>query len=262
MRLKLHIVLFLAALICLQDGFPAFCADPGVISASAPVRACRVIREYPHDPEAFTQGLFYLNGYLYEGTGLNGYSTLRKVELKTGRILKKIKLPEKYFGEGITVLNRRIFQLTWRTHTGFIYDIESFRQIGSFHYDTEGWGITTDGRVLIMSDGTDTLYRLDPVNCRVIGSIKVHDAQRPVNLLNELEYVRGEIFANVLGSDLIARISPRSGRVNGWIDLGILRTRFSSFDADVLNGIAFDSRRNRLFVTGKKWPLLFEIKID
>lgn len=262
MRLKLHIALILAVLICLQGGFIAFCADPSPSSASAPIRPCRVIREYPHDPEAFTQGLFYHNGYLYEGTGLNGYSTLRKVELRTGHILKKINLPEKYFGEGITVLHRRIFQLTWRTRTGFIYDLESFRQIGSFQYKTEGWGITTDGRVLIMSDGTDTLYRLDPVSCRVIGSIKVHDARRPVNLLNELEYVKGEIFANVLGSDLIARISPRSGLVTGWLDLGILRTRFSSFDADVLNGIAYDSRGDRLFVTGKRWPLLFEIKID
>jgi len=229
---------------------------------TAPVRSCRIVREFPHDSGAFTQGLVYHGGYLYEGTGLNGSSSLRKVDLKTGRVLKIRELPRQYFGEGVAVLGSRIYQLTWRSGVGFVYDIRSFRQLDSFSYDTEGWGLTTDGRQLIVSNGTDTLLFLDTKNYTVKRTVKVRDGDKPVFLINELEFIKGRIFANILGSDYIACISPDSGQVKEWIDLSTLRTRLRSEKADVLNGIAYDAKTGRLFVTGKNWPVLFEIKID
>lgn len=230
---------------------------PGV-----PVYGYRIVRTYPHDPGAFTQGLIYRDGYLYEGTGLHGRSSLRKVELETGRVLKIHPLPEKYFGEGIALCENRLFQLTFQSNTGFIYDLD-FRQIGQFAYTTEGWGLTCDGGRLVMSDGTAVLRWLDSETFKIIRQITVTDQGRPVKHLNELEYVRGEIFANVWGTDTIARIKPELGNVIGWIDLGGLRKELQTGGApiDVLNGIAYDEQKDRLFVTGKFWPKLFEIKL-
>lgn len=233
-------------------------ADPPF---TAPVGAARIVAEYPHDPGAFTQGLVFHGGFLYEGTGLNGSSSLRKVDLKTGKVLQTTRLADRYFGEGIAILRGKIYQLTWRSRTGFVYDLDGFKQNDAFSYDTEGWGLTTDGRFLIMSDGTDTLQFLHPRTFKIARTLRVRDGGRPVELLNELEYVRGEIFANVLGSDYIACISPRNGAVTRWIDLRKLRERFGGEGADVLNGIAYDRDGDRLFVTGKKWPVLFEIRI-
>lgn len=229
---------------------------------TAPVRSGLIINEFPHDSGAFTQGLVYHGGYLYEGTGLNGSSSLRKVELKTGRVIKNREIPRQYFGEGVAILGGRLYQLTWRSGIGFVYDLRSFKQLDSFSYETEGWGLTTDGKRLIMSNGTDTLMYLDPKNYAVVKKIRVRDGDRPVMFLNELEFINGRIYANVLGSDYLACISPKSGQVREWIDLRHLRTRFRQGNADALNGIAYDPKTGRLFVTGKNWPVLFEIKIQ
>lgn len=222
----------------------------------------RVINSFPHDPEAFTQGLVFQNGTLFEGTGLYGKSTLRQVELETGVVLHSLSLASQYFGEGITIYQDRVIQLTWRSNTGFVYDKDSFQLLQTFRYPTEGWGITHDGVRLIVSDGTSTLYFLDPVTFEEIGRIEVHDQDGPVSRLNELEYVRGEVFANVWYTDRIARINPHTGRVTGWINLkGLLGSEEGVESAGVLNGIAYDSENGRLFVTGKRWPKLLEIRL-
>jgi glutamine cyclotransferase len=221
-----------------------------------PIYTYKVINAYPHDKEAFTQGLVFDDGYLYEGTGIQGASTLRKVNLETGGILQIQRLPRQFFGEGITIYENRIIQLTWQSRLGFVYDKHSFRVLRKFRYPTEGWGITHDGKQLIMSDGTATLYFLDPETFKKIGHILVHDAHGPISNLNELEYIRGEIYANVWNKNLIVRISPQTGTVVGWIDLGGL-CRWNG----VLNGIAYDREHGRLFVTGKLWPYIYEIKL-
>ncbi len=222
----------------------------------------RVINSFPHDPEAFTQGLVFQNGTLFEGTGLYGKSTLRQVQLETGVVLRSISLASQYFGEGITIYNDRVVQLSWRSNTGFLYDKDSFQLLQTFSYPTEGWGITHDGVRLIVSDGTSTLYFWDPVTLEEIGRIEVHDQDGPVSRLNELEYVRGEVFANVWHTDRIARINPHTGRVTGWINLeGLLDSEEETGSAGVLNGIAYDAENDRLFVTGKRWPKLFEIRL-
>lgn len=227
-----------------------------------PVYGYRVVNTYPHDRGAFTQGLVYHNGALYEGTGLRGQSTLRRVELETGIVLQLLPLPEAYFGEGIALFGDRIYQLTWQSNTGFIYDQESFDLLGMFFYPTEGWGLTHDGERLIMSDGTATVHFLDPETLEETGQIEVYDGQGPVTRLNELEYVQGEVYANVWQTDWIARIDPQSGRVVGWIDLhGLLSPEDYDQPVDVLNGIAYDAKDDRLFVTGKLWPKLFEIEL-
>ena len=226
-----------------------------------PVYTYRIVNTYPHDHNAFTQGLTYEDGYLYEGTGLSGKSTLRKVDLTTGRVLLQYGLSDRYFGEGITIFGDRIVQLTWQSHLGFVYDKKGFEFLDQFEYQTEGWGLTSDGERLIMSDGTSTLYLLDPVTFQRTGQIEVKDRNEPVPRLNELEYVRGEVFANVWQTNRIARIAPQ-GRVVGWIDLeGLLGPDDPSQPVDVLNGIAYDETRNRLFVTGKLWPKVFEIRV-
>ena len=227
-----------------------------------PVYGYRIVNSYPHDPEAFTQGLVYEDGFMYEGTGLHGRSSLRKVELETGRILQNYHLPNQYFGEGLTIHGDKITQLTWRSNVGFVYDKEKFSLVKKFSYTTEGWGITDDGKYLIMSDGSDTLYFLDPITHKELNRIKVTYEGRPVTRLNELEYVNGEIFANIWLTDIIARISPESGKVMGWIDLRGLADDFGSRRSDqVLNGIAYDDKADRLFVTGKLWPRIYEIKL-
>lgn len=229
---------------------------------SAPVYTFRILNSYTHDRDAFTQGLVFENGTLYEGTGLYGKSSLRRVDLETGDVLQVHPLPAEYFGEGITIFEDAIIQLTWQSKKGFIYDKNSFEVLRDFKYETEGWGITSDGKHLIMSDGTSTLYILDPETLKNVGYIQVHDNGRPVNNLNELEYINGQIYANVWHTDSIAMIDPYNGRVTGWVDLsGILPLQLNSPSADVLNGIAYDVKNGRLFVTGKLWPQLFEIEL-
>lgn len=235
------------------------------LQVQTPVYTYRVVKAYPHDPEAFTQGLVYHDGLLYEGTGLRGKSSLRRVELETGKVLQIHPLNGRYFGEGITLWQNRIIQLTWTSKIGFVYNSETFETLREFSYRTEGWGITHDGKRLIMSDGTDTLYFLDPDTFEEIGSIQVRYQDKPIANLNELEYINGEIFANVWQTDFIARISPETGRVLSWIDLtGLLDSKLGSSlygSEDVLNGIAYDELGDRLFVTGKLWSKLFEIKL-
>ncbi|MDZ4164435.1 MAG: glutaminyl-peptide cyclotransferase [Smithellaceae bacterium] len=222
----------------------------------------KIINTYPHDPAAFTQGLIFHEGALYEGTGLYGRSTLRRVTLSSGRVERTHRLLPNLFGEGIAICRGRLYQLTWQSRVGFIYEPEGFRQVGSFAYATEGWGLTCDGANLIMSDGTSTLRFLDPGGMRVIREMEVRSDTGPVSNLNELEYVKGEIYANIWNSDQIARISPRTGKVLGWIDLQGLKAHLGSgHQVDVLNGIAYDKKGDRLFVTGKFWPKLFEIEL-
>ena len=238
--------------------FSAFAAA----SAQTPEYGYRVIHAYPHDPNAFTQGLEYRAGFLYEGTGLKGRSSLRKVQLETGKVLQEIELDPQYFGEGITVLNQQIVELTWQSEIGFVYDQSTFRRLRTFNYPGEGWGLTNDGQNIYMSDGTAQIRIWDPVTLQEKRRITVRDRGEPVLNLNELEIVRGEIYANVWQTDRIARISPADGRVLGWIDLtGILSPEDRTERVDVLNGIAYDVLGNRLFVTGKLWPKLFEIKL-
>ncbi len=238
-------------------------SPPGLApSEPAPAYTARVVNAYPHDPGAFTQGLVFVDGELYEGTGLRGQSSLRRVDLETGEVLQSRALPAEYFGEGIAVLGGRIFQLTWQSHVGLIYDRESFEQLGEFSYPTEGWGLTHDGRRLIMSDGTATLHFLDPETLAETGRVQVTDRGQPVVRLNELEYIHGEVWANVWLTDRIARIDPETGQVVGWLDLtGLLSPQDEAQEVDVLNGIAYDVEKDRLFVTGKWWPKLFEIEL-
>ncbi len=220
-----------------------------------------IVDRYAHDPDAFTQGLVYENGYLYEGTGRRGSSTLRRVELESGRVLQRLALSDTHFGEGITIFGNRIFQLTFTSGVGFIYDREDFSRLDSVAYPTEGWGLTHDGSRLIMSDGSSILYLRDPATFEEVGRLAVTRNGDPLSQLNELEYVNGEIYANVFTHDLIARISPQSGHVVGWIDLRDLLTADEQRETDVLNGIAYDADGDRLFVTGKLWPWLFEIEL-
>ncbi|MBK7930672.1 MAG: glutaminyl-peptide cyclotransferase [Bryobacterales bacterium] len=229
--------------------------------AEAPVAGYQVVRTYPHDRSAFTQGMEFHNGFLYEGTGLNGRSTLRKVELATGRVVQQIALPYEYFGEGITMLAGEILQLTWQSQVGFVYGSTDFKLRRQFRYTGEGWGLTNNGREIFFSDGSSTLRVLSPKTLTEVRRIRVTDGAAPVAQLNELEVVEGEILANVWQSDRVARISPSTGKVVGWIDLrGLLSPIFSS-GVDVLNGIAYDAAGKRLFVTGKLWPSVFEIKV-
>jgi glutamine cyclotransferase len=231
-------------------------------AAAAPVFTYKIIRDYPHDPNAFTQGLEYRDGFLYEGTGLNGRSSLRKERLETGQILEQMNLSPEYFGEGITVLGAEIFQLTWQSHTGFVYGRASFHVERRFSYPGEGWGLTNDGRQIYMSDGSAEIRVLDARTLAEKRRIQVKDGGAPVTELNELEWVEGEILANVWQTDRIARISPATGQVAGWIDCsGMLPSVFRSSSDAVLNGIAYDARTKRLFVTGKLWPKLYQIQI-
>jgi glutaminyl-peptide cyclotransferase len=227
-----------------------------------PILGVKVVRTYPHDPHAFTQGLEYYGGSLYESTGIAGQSTLRKVALETGQVIQKITLPSQYFAEGLTIFHGKIYQLTWLSKKGFIYDLPSFRQIGEFPYDTEGWGLTHDDRSLIMSDGTNKIRYIDPVSFGVTRTLEVYAGGEGVVNLNELEYVNGEIFANIWHSPRIARIDARSGQVVAWIDLTSIVSNAQHGDEAVLNGIAYDKGGDRLFVTGKNWSKLFEIKVE
>ncbi|MDR0559578.1 MAG: glutaminyl-peptide cyclotransferase [Prevotellaceae bacterium] len=221
----------------------------------------KIVREYNHDENAYTQGLFYSDGFLYEGTGQKGASSLRKVELETGKVLQKHNLDNQYFGEGICLHKNRIYQLTWQNREGFIYGFNDFELLTKFNYSSEGWGITSDGENLWMSDGTSNLYKLNE-NMNVTSQIEVYTDKGAVDNLNELEYINGEIWANVYMSDIIVIINPESGRVVGKIDMSnILKKEYIKPSTDVLNGIAYDKTGKRIFVTGKNWAKLFEIEI-
>lgn len=226
---------------------------------AVPVYDFRVVRSFTHDPTSFTQGLVFENGLFYEGSGLRGRSSLRRYSPDTKQMTIQ-PLPDEYFGEGVALHGDKIFQLTWQSNIGFIYDKSSLALLGSFRYPTEGWGLTSDGTRLIMSDGSATLYFIDPERFVPVRQIQVTDAGRAIDNLNELEFIKGEVYANVWGSDRIARIDPATGRVNAWIDLTRLSKNVKTPRA-VLNGIAYDAARNRLFVTGKLWPAIYEIEL-
>ena len=221
-----------------------------------------VIAMWPHDRAAFTQGLLWRNGSFLESTGLNGQSTLREVEPKTGRVLKQISVPSQFFAEGLAVIGDRAYQLTWQNHKGFVYDADTFRQLGEFAYEGEGWGLTTDGRSLILSDGTNRIRFLDPATFKVARTIDVVREGKPITQLNELEWINGEIFSNVWQTDEVVRIDPATGRVRGAIDFsGLLAPQDRGPETDVLNGIAYDAANDRLFITGKRWPKIFEVRL-
>jgi glutaminyl-peptide cyclotransferase len=232
-------------------------------AADIPRYTYRVVKTYPHDPQAFTQGLIFKDGFLYEGTGLKGQSSIRKVELETGKVLMQTQLPAEVFGEGITIWGDKVIGLTWTDQVGFVLDLQTLKLWRRFSYPGEGWGLTHNHRELIMSDGTAELRFLDPVSMRELRRLRVTANGQPLDRLNELEWVNGEIFANVWQTDRIARIDPKSGRVVGWVDLtGLLPAGDRSGGrVDVLNGIAYDTKGKRLFVTGKLWPTLFEIQL-
>jgi len=222
----------------------------------------RILHTYPHDPDAFTQGLVFAGGRLYESTGRNGHSSLRMVDLETGHVLQEQPVDAKYFAEGLTDWGSTLVQLTWETRVGFVYDRFSFRQLRTFSYSGEGWGLTHDHTSLILSDGTPILRFLDPATFKQVRRVTVKDRGKPVADLNELEYVDGQIYANIWHSDRIARISPKTGKVLGWIDLSGLLPASERYEPEaVLNGIAWDAEHRRLFVTGKLWPKLFEIEL-
>jgi glutamine cyclotransferase len=229
---------------------------------AGPSDSYRIVHVYPHDQHAFTQGLVYRDGHLYESTGIRGQSTLREEDLETGRILRMQIVPDKYFAEGLTDWKNILIQLTWQSHTALAYDRATFQLLRTFHYEGEGWGLTHDAKSLILSDGTARLRFFDPDSFKELRHITVKDHGKPVTQLNELEFIHGEIYANVWHSNQIARISPINGRVLGWIDLKDLMPRDQlSSDEAVLNGIAYDSVHDRLFVTGKLWPKVFQIAI-
>ena len=230
--------------------------EPGEV----PQTAFRVVQAFPHDPAAYTEGLVLEDGILYESTGLRGASSLRRVELETGKVLQKEDIPEPYFGEGIAVHDGKIFQLTWQEGTGFVFDQETFELLETFAYQTEGWGLTQDGTQLIRSDGTNRLAFIDPAILEVERILPVTAGGLPVQKLNELEYVQGEIWANVYLTSCVARIDPRDGRVVGWIDLSGLLSVDEMRTAEVPNGIAYDPVSERLLVSGKFWPWIFEIE--
>ena len=235
---------------------------PQIRPKHPPEYTFKIVQVFPHDSTAFTQGLAYRDGFLYEGTGLSGRSSLRKIRLETGEVVQRVDLPPEFFGEGITLLNNQVMQLTWQSHTGFIYDLSTFHLLRRFSYSGEGWGLATNGREIFMSDGTPEIRVLDARTLAETRRFTVHDGATRVRELNELEFVEGEIFANVWQTDRIARISPRSGEVIGWIDLkGLLSPVYRLESGAVLNGIAYDSIHKRLFVTGKLWPSIFEIRV-
>jgi glutaminyl-peptide cyclotransferase len=229
----------------------------------APVCGYEVVEDYPHDPEAYTQGLVFEGGRLFEGTGIHGRSTLREVDLRTGRVVRSTALAEEHFGEGVTLLGDTLFQLTWQSEEGFTYDADTLMPLGGFAYEGEGWGLTHDGTNLILSDGTAGLRFLDPSSFGQLRQLDVTDDGKPVERLNELEHINGEIWANVWQTDTIARIDPATGRVRAWVDLtGLLSPEQRTPTAEVLNGIAYDAEGDRIFVTGKFWPRLFQIRIS
>lgn len=234
----------------------------GSAPARTPVVGIDVVNSWPHDTGAFTQGLLFHNGSLYESTGLNGRSSLRRINLETGEVIQRIDVDSQYFAEGLALYNGKLFQLTWRSGTGFVYDLETFKRLGQFNYYNEGWGLTSDSSFLYMSDGTNVLRVLDPETLKPVRTIPVFDGETTIPELNELEWIRGEIWANIWQTDRIVRIDPATGRVIGYVDLsGILSPQDRRTGIDVLNGIAWDPETDRIWVTGKLWPRVFEIRL-
>ncbi|MFW6025766.1 MAG: glutaminyl-peptide cyclotransferase [Candidatus Woesearchaeota archaeon] len=219
-----------------------------------------IVNKFPHDENAFTQGFLYKDGYIYEGTGKYGESSLRKIDLKSGKIIKEFELDDNYFGEGITILNDKIYQLSWKSNKAFVYNLD-FEKIDSFEYEGEGWGLTDNDKELIMSNGSDKIYFIDPHNFEINRKISVKINDKKINNLNELEYIKGKIYANIWKKDYILIIEPQNGQVKGKIDLKNLIDKENQEDINVLNGIAYDQKNDRLFVTGKLWPYVFEIKL-
>ncbi len=253
--------LLLAALFIAETGIAAG-QSAAPRTKAPPEYGFEVVHRFPHDTAAFTQGLAYDGGYFYEGTGLRGRSSLRQVRVETGEVLREVDLGPQLFGEGVTVVGSQIIELTWQAHIGFVYNLSDFRWLRNFSYPGEGWGITSDGHDLFLSDGTPEIRVLNSSTFAEKRRIRVHDRSTPISQLNELEFVEGEIFANVWHSDRIARISPLTGEVVGWIDLsGLLSPVYRIGPEAVLNGIAYDRQQKRLFVTGKLWPSVFEIRI-
>jgi len=229
---------------------------------SVPVLNIKILKTYPHDPHAFTQGLEYFDGFLYESTGETGQSSVRKVDLESGKVLQKVDLGREYFGEGLTIFRGKIYQLTWLSKIGFVYDMKTFRKLRDFHYYGEGWGLAHDGANLILSDGTNALRFLDPETLAVTRTLEVYAGKEAVTKLNELEYIGNDIYSNVWHENRIAWIDARTGQVRDWIDLSALAAQEQKEPEGVLNGIAFDAARRRFFVTGKDWAHLFEIQIE
>ncbi|HEV7613017.1 MAG TPA: glutaminyl-peptide cyclotransferase [Steroidobacteraceae bacterium] len=234
-----------------------------VSQAAIPTYDYEVVHAYPHDASAFTEGLFYLNGYLYESTGLEEHSSIRKVRLETGEVVQKLDIPAQYFGEGIVDWHGHLISLTWKTHVGFVFDLHTFKLQREFHYEGEGWALTRNDRHLIMSDGTSQLRYLDPKTLRQTGKIEVTVDGKALSNVNELEWVKGQIYANVWQTNWIVRIDPSDGRVVGAINMnGLLKPAdIVKGQTDVLNGIAYDAKNDRLFVTGKNWPKVFEVRL-
>ncbi len=233
-----------------------------LLKTRAPISSVVVHKTYPHNTEAYTQGLLYYDGYLYESTGLNGKSSLARKEIETGKSLQEMKISGQYFGEGIALLNKKIYQLTWQNETLLVYDARSFREVKRIKYRGEGWGLTTNGKLLLMSDGSSIITFHDPETFKILREIVVRDGDIRIERLNELEYIKGEIWANVYQDDVVARISPANGRVIGWVDLSSLRSYLpKNAQVDVINGIAYDAKNDRIFVTGKFWPKVFEIRL-
>lgn len=221
-----------------------------------------IVNSYPHDSTSFTQGLLWRDGGFYESTGMYGHSKLRRLEFPSGKVLKEVSLTDDLFGEGLALVDTRLIQLTWTTHRGFTYDIESFKKLEEFRYDTEGWGLTYDGTNLILSDGSSDLFYLDPHSFKLTKKLAVTMNGQPMLELNELEFIEGEIWSNVWQSDLILRIDPATGRVTSFLNMkNLLAPADRTGTEDVLNGIAYDADKKRIFVTGKRWPRIFEIKI-
>ncbi|MEK6284411.1 MAG: glutaminyl-peptide cyclotransferase [Acidobacteriota bacterium] len=235
---------------------------PPVSDGRARQQSYEVINGYPHDPASFTQGLLWRDGGFYESTGLYGQSKLRRLEFPSGRVLKETSLPPQLFGEGLALVDGRLIQLTWTAHRGLVYDVETFRLLQEFNYDTEGWGLTYDGKNLILSDGSSDLFYFDPQTFKPVKTLAVKMNGQPIHELNELEFIDGEIWANVWQSDLVLRIDPSTGQVTSFLNLkGILAPSDRKGTEDVLNGIAYDAEQKRIFVTGKLWPRIFEIRV-
>ncbi len=253
--------LMIGAIVVLVASMRTIGFAPWQQSTALPTYGYQIQRVFPHDPKAFTQGLQFVDGFLYEGTGQNGQSSIRKVKLETGEVLQKRDVPAEHFGEGITVWKNELVELTWQSHVAFVYDRTTFQPKQRFSYPGEGWGLTHNGTDLIMSDGTHELRVLDPATFVEKRRISITAAGQPLRNLNELEFVKGEIFANVWQTDYVARIAPDTGRVSAYIDLRGLLTPAERAQTDVLNGIAYDAEHDRLFVTGKWWPKLFQIAL-
>jgi len=235
---------------------------PQKAGQSISILGVKILKTYPHDPHAFTQGLEYFDGFLYESTGETGQSSLRKVDLETGKVVQKADLGPEYFGEGLTIFRRKIYQLTWLSKIGFVYDLKTFRRLRDFHYYGEGWGLAHDDSNLILSDGTNTLRYISPETFEVVRTLEIYAGKEAVTNLNELECIGNDIYANVWHANRIARIDARTGQVRDWIDLSAIAEKEQPEPEAVLNGIAYDSARNRFFITGKNWAHLFEVRIE